>query len=129
LRQRIDKWLWAARFYKTRNLAIAAIEAGHVRIAGERTKPAREIRPGDTISITRDALRWEVDVLALSMRRGPADEAALLYREREDSRSARESLVAQRRALDQASPLTKGRPTKRVRRTLERLLKESSREH
>jgi ribosome-associated heat shock protein Hsp15 len=127
-RERLDKWLWAARFYKTRSLAVAAIEAGHVRVAGERAKPAREIKVGDRICVTREGMRWEVAVLALSLRRGPASEAALLYREDSDSLSARERLIEQRRALDASNPLAKGRPTKQMRRSLERLLKTSRRD-
>jgi ribosome-associated heat shock protein Hsp15 len=127
-RERLDKWLWAARFYKTRSLAVAAIGAGHVRVAGERAKPAREIKVGDHISVTREGLCWEVAVLALSLRRGPASDAALLYRELDDSRSARELMLAQRRASDAANPLAKGRPTKQMRRSLERLLKKSPRD-
>jgi ribosome-associated heat shock protein Hsp15 len=128
-RERLDKWLWAARFYKTRSLAVAAIEAGHVRVADERAKPAREIKVGDRIGVTRDGLCWEVAVLALSLRRGPASEAALLYQEDDSSRAARELLITQRRAAEAANPLAKGRPTKRMRRTLERLLKEPQRDH
>ena len=124
-RLRLDKWLWAARFYKTRSLAAAAIESGKVRVAGERVKPSRDIKPGDEISIERDGLRWQVDVLGLSTRRRPASEAALLYHESEESRQAREEMIAQRRAADAANPDLKGRPTKRMRRVLERLLKES----
>lgn len=126
-RQRLDKWLWAARFYKTRGLAVIAIDAGHVQVSGARAKPSREIRTGETIRVQRDALSWEVTVLALSARRGPALEAAALYRELEPSRIAREAAVAQRSAAYHAQGSIKGRPTKRMRRTLDRLLKESRR--
>jgi len=124
---RLDKWLWAARFYKTRTLASEAIESGKVRVGGERVKPAREVKPGDRLTVDKEGLRWQVEVLALSARRGPASEAALLYHEGDESRSAREELIAQKRAADAANPDLKGRPTKRMRRVLERLMKESQR--
>jgi ribosome-associated heat shock protein Hsp15 len=128
-RQRLDKWLWCARFFKTRTLATSAIESGKVRVAGERVKPAREIGVGDRIEVERDGLRWQVEVLGLATRRGPASEAAQLYLEGEASRLAREEMIALRRAADAANPDLKGRPTKRMRRVLERLLKESQGGH
>src|SRR5437868_4683298 len=124
-RQRLDKWLWAARFFKTRTLASDAIEAGKVRVAGERVKPAREMKIGDRILVEREGLRWDVEVLGLTQRRGPASEAALLYREGEASKAAREEMIAQQKAADAANPDLKGRPTKRMRRVLEKLLNES----
>jgi ribosome-associated heat shock protein Hsp15 len=123
-RVRFDKWLWAARFFKTRSLASTAIEAGKARVNGERVKPSRDVKPGDRVAIEKEGLRWEVEVLALSDRRGPASEAALLYAEGEDSRLRREAMLAERKAADAANPDLRGRPTKRMRRVLERLLKE-----
>ncbi len=123
-RVRIDKWLWAARFYKTRSLAAQAVEAGQVRVADERVKPARPLRPGETVAIRKAGLVWVVEVVALSDRRGGAAQAALLYRETDASREAREAIVAQKRAAHAASPQFPGRPTKRQRRKLEDFLNE-----
>lgn len=117
-RLRIDKWLWAARFFKTRSLAAQAVEGGKVRVAGDRVKPARELKPGDQVQIRAGELEWNISVRALSERRGPAVEAARLYEESPDSRARREAILAQRRAAPH--PLTPGRPTKRDRRVLER---------
>src|SRR3954470_8053066 len=88
-RVRFDKWLWAARFYKTRSLAAQAIEAGQARWNGERVKPAHAVRAGDAIAIRRDALVWDVRVVAVSDRRGPAAEAQQLYAETAESVAAR----------------------------------------
>ena len=119
---RLDKWLWAARFYRTRSLAQQAIEAGRVRLAGERVKPSREVKPGDMLTIRVQELEWQVSVRALSERRGPASEARRLYDESEDSRQKREGLLAGRRLMQEpARGMQGGRPTKRDRRTLERL--------
>jgi len=121
-RQRVDKWLWAARFYKTRSLAVQAIEAGHVRVDGERVKPAHGVRPAARVMIRMRDLAWDVEVLAVSERRGSAPDAALLYRETAESAAARERLVAERAKARAAS--TAGRPTKRDRRKLEDFLNE-----
>jgi ribosome-associated heat shock protein Hsp15 len=118
---RLDKWLWAARFYRTRSLAQEAIEAGRVRLGGERVKPSKEVRPGDRLAIRVQDLEWEVAVRALSERRGPAAEARLLYEEAEASRAAREALVAQRRIAREPAFGLDGRPTKHDRRALRRL--------
>ncbi|MFO1317783.1 MAG: RNA-binding S4 domain-containing protein [Burkholderiales bacterium] len=123
-RVRIDKWLWAARFYKTRSLAAQAVDAGQVRVADERVKPARPLRAGEIVAVRKAGLVWTVEVLALSDRRGGAADAALLYRETDASREAREALVAQKRAAQAASPQFPGRPTKRQRRKLEDFLNE-----
>ena len=117
---RIDKWLWAARFFKTRGLAQQAIEAGRIRLAGERVKPAREVKPGDRLEIGVAALRWEVVIQGVSDRRGPASEARRLYAELEDSRLRREALRAERRQGVEPARELQGRPTKRDRRLLER---------
>jgi len=123
-RRRIDKWLWAARFFRTRSLAAAAVEAGQVRLRDERVKPAHAVRAGDRLSIRRDGLVLEVDVLGVDERRGPAARAALLYRETEAGRAAREAELARRRAERAAAPRFDGRPTKRDRRRLQDFLDE-----
>lgn len=120
---RIDKWLWAARFYKTRSLATDAIDAGHVRrassgaVAGERIKPALAVRVGDGYVIQRGEMIQEVFVLALSERRGSAADAALLYRETDDSIKRRQDRHAMRVAAG-AQTILRGRPTKQDRRRL-----------
>jgi ribosome-associated heat shock protein Hsp15 len=120
---RIDKWLWAARFFKTRTLAVQAIEAGHVSVNGERAKPAKALKPGDTVVVRRPPFEHTVLVKALSERRGPAAEAALLYEETEEGRARRTVLAAEMKALP--SPRFKGRPTKKTRRDYERWLRSS----
>jgi len=119
---RIDKWLWAARFYKTRGLASAAIHAGHIRINGKRCKPAREIRIGDVLHIIRGAVELEVRVEKLSAVRGPAPVAQTLYAETAESREKRASEAEMRRLAPNAAPLGE-RPTKRDRRRIDRLHK------
>ena len=121
---RIDKWLWAARFYRTRSLAATAVEAGQVRVGGERVKPSRAIHTGETIEVRKAGLAWTVEVTGIADRRGAATDAAKLYREREDSRAARDEEVARRRAAAASAPLLLGRPTKRDRRKLEDFLDE-----
>ena len=123
-RCRFDKWLWAARFYKTRTLATQAIEAGQVRIGGERVKPAHPMRVGEVVTVRKAGFVWEATVLALSDRRGGAADAALLYRESEASLAAREELAMKKRADFEANPRYSGRPTKRQRRKLEDFLNE-----
>jgi ribosome-associated heat shock protein Hsp15 len=118
---RVDKWLWAARFFKTRGLAQQAIEAGRVRLGGERVKPARDVKLGDRLEIAAGELRWELVIRGLSARRGPAREARGLYEEIEASRLKREALLAARRQMVEPSQALHGRPTKRDRRLLERL--------
>lgn len=121
---RLDKWLWAARFYKTRSLAAQAIDAGQARVGEERVKPARTLRIGNSVSVRRGGLVWVVEVLELSDRRGGAMQAALLYQELPQSvRTREEALLVQRAARDGAPQLT-GRPTKRQRRKLEDFLSE-----
>jgi ribosome-associated heat shock protein Hsp15 len=117
---RIDKWLWAARFFKTRSLAVEAIRAGHVRWNGEVPKPAREVAPGDTLDIALGPMRWTVVVRALNDQRRPAAEAERLYEETADSRARRETLRGNLRlALTPGSGLS-GRPTKKARRQIRR---------
>jgi len=120
-RIRIDKWLWAARFYKTRALAAAAVEGGKAQVNGERVKPAKLLRAGDALIVRNGPFEWNVTVLALSERRGPAAEAANLYRELEESRKAREEKAALIKAERHSSPVyLKGRPTKKQRRQITR---------
>jgi len=118
---RLDKWLWAARFYRTRSLAQQAIEAGRVRLEGERIKPSREVKPGDRLAIRVQDEDWEIAVRALSERRGPAAAARLLYEEEEQSRLARERRRAQRSLAREPALERHGRPTKTDRRALRRL--------
>jgi ribosome-associated heat shock protein Hsp15 len=118
-RLRIDKWLWVARFYKTRALAADAVEGGKVQVNGARVKPARPLKVGDALVIRNAAFAWEVEVVGLSDRRGPAFEAAKLYRESDASRKARADTAAQIKAERQSAPVyAKGRPTKRARRQI-----------
>lgn len=123
-RVRADKWLWAARFYRTRALALRAIDAGQVRIDGERVKPAHTMRVGERVGVRKAGIVIEVDVIALSDKRGSAAIAALLYIETPQSVAAREQHTVQRRAEAQSSPRFAGRPTKRERRRLEDFLDE-----
>jgi len=122
-RVRVDKWLWAARFYKTRSLAAAAAGNGQVQLNEQRVKPAHAVRVGDVVTVRRDALVWQAVVTGLATRRGPATEAAKLYREPDAARAAREAEIAQRRT-GAAAPRFPGRPTKRERRRLEDFLDE-----
>ena len=119
---RLDKWLWAARFYKTRTLATTAIAAGHVRVGGERAKPAHPLKLGERVAVRKGAHAWEVEVTALDDRRGSATDAAKLYLEDPASRKAREDAIALRRAA--SPPRFPGRPTKRDRRALDDFLDE-----
>ena len=120
-RQRIDKWLWAARFYKTRSLATQEIGKGRVQVGGQDAKPAREVRPGDVVTLRQGAVQRTVVVRALSAMRGPAPVAQLLYEETAESLLARTQAAEQRRlAPEPATTLTQGRPTKRDRRELQR---------
>jgi len=123
-RIRFDKWLWAARFYKTRSLAAQAIDAGQARIDGERVKPAHAVRARQQVTVRKSGMVWTLDVLALSDRRGSATDAALLYAETPESNAAREELALQRRAAAATQPQLPGRPTKRQRRRLEDFLNE-----
>jgi ribosome-associated heat shock protein Hsp15 len=118
---RLDKWLWAARFYKTRALASEAIAGGKVQVNGDRAKRARPLQVGDDIRVRQGPYTWQVVVRELSGRRGPAAEAARLYEERPESRAAREALSLQLKSLHAAFVPEKGRPTKRDRREITRL--------
>ncbi len=117
---RIDKWLWAARFFKTRSLAAEAIERGRVTINGDRCKPARHVRPGDVLDIDNGSTEWQVKVLALSDQRGSATVARELYLETEASMQRRAVLAEQRKLFTEPGESIRGRPTKRDRRQLDR---------
>ncbi len=119
--RRLDKWLWAARFFKTRSLAQQAVAGGRVQLNGERTKPAHEVKAGDMVVVRVGDWRWEVKVIALSDKRGPAEEARKLYDETEASRAERERRSDLRRWGAEPAATLKGRPTKRDRRRLEDL--------
>jgi ribosome-associated heat shock protein Hsp15 len=117
---RIDKWLWGARFFKTRGVAQDAVEGGHVQVNGDRVKASRQVKVGDRLSITREQERFEIDVLSLPERRGPATEARRHFRETAESEAAR----AHVRELNRLSgPVSQGRPDKRERRDLMRVVK------
>jgi ribosome-associated heat shock protein Hsp15 len=115
---RIDKWLWAARFFKTREQASKACEMGRIVSNGQRAKPAREVRAGDQLQIRNEAAEWEVEVLALSQQRGPAAIAQTLYRETEASIELRRKAVEERRLLGPIAYVPSGRPSKRDRRLI-----------
>ncbi len=119
-RVRLDKWLWAARFYKTRALAHEAIEGGRVRLDGERIKPSRETRVGDVLSLHINDLDWVVKVQKLSERRGPAPEARELYAETEESLAARLQAIEQRRLTVEPGTRIRGRPSKKDMRLIHR---------
>ena len=120
-RIRLDKWLWAARFFKTRSLASEAIAGGKVQVNGDRAKRARPLQIGDEVRVRQGPYEFLVIVRALSGRRGPAAVAAELYEERPESRAAREAMALQLKTMHTAFVPEKGRPTKRDRRDLERL--------
>ena len=119
---RLDKWLWCARFYKTRSLATEEIAKGRVTVNGQLAKPARDLRFGDTVALRQGPVARTVLVRALSGARGPAPVAQLLYEETPDSIATREKAAEQRRlAPEPATALQEGRPTKRNRREMERV--------
>ncbi|MEW6120619.1 MAG: RNA-binding S4 domain-containing protein [Pseudomonadota bacterium] len=117
---RIDKWLWAARFYKTRSLAVQAIENGRVKIDGQRVKPAREVRPGDRLEIRIGEYAWTLTVRGLSLQRGPAPVAQALYEEDPESHARRQQQVCERTLNAAPEAAIRGRPTKRDRRRIHR---------
>ncbi|MEW5892491.1 MAG: RNA-binding S4 domain-containing protein [Pseudomonadota bacterium] len=119
-RIRLDKWLWAARFFKTRSLAAQAVEGGKVKLNGERAKPGKEVKPGDRLLIHIGGYEWDISVVALSDRRGPAEVARGLYLEDAASHARRQQQVAERKARLDPGQAIKGRPTKRDRRLIHR---------
>jgi ribosome-associated heat shock protein Hsp15 len=118
---RIDKWLWAARFFKTRSLASRACELGRVEAGGQHVKPSREVRVGDLLLVKNDGGEFQIEILALSETRGPAPVAQTLYHETEASRELRLKLAAERKAMPRYETSTEGRPSKRDRREINRL--------
>lgn len=123
-RTRIDKWLWAARFFKTRSLAAQAVDAGRVLVNGERVKPAKPVHPDDMLQIRTPVFTYTVRVVALSEKRGSAPIAATLYSETEESRAQREQAREAQRDRHPGA-LVRGRPTKRDRRQMDRMHDES----
>ena len=115
---RVDKWLWAARFFKTRTLAARACELGRVQVNGQPAKPAREVRIGDMLQVINDGGDFQLEVLLLSDVRGPASVAQTLYRETDASRELRIKVAAERKAMKQFEQLPAGRPSKRDRRRI-----------
>lgn len=115
---RIDKWLWAARFFKTRSLAARACELGRVESHSQPVKPAREVRVGELLQIKTEGGDFEIEVLQLSEVRGPASVAQALYRETESSREARLKAIEERRTNRLFNPAPQGRPSKRDRRRI-----------
>ena len=115
---RIDKWLWAARFFKTRALASKACDLGRIHSNGIQSKPAREVRLGDMLQIRNEGGEFQVEVLLLSEMRGPAAVAQTLYRETEASKEARLKAAAERKAMQEFAPLPEHRPSKRERRRI-----------
>ena len=120
-RVRMDKWLWAARFFKTRTLAARACELGRIESNGQAAKPAREVRVGDLLQVKNDSGEFQVEVLALSEMRGPAAVAQTLYRETEASRELRLKLAEERKTMPRLETWREGKPSKRDRREIERL--------
>jgi ribosome-associated heat shock protein Hsp15 len=119
---RLDKWLWAARFFKTRGLATEAVLGGHVHLNGARVKPAKEVRPGDTLAIRIGTVEWTVVVAALAEKRGPASVARTLYDETPESLAGREQAALQRKLSPPPLGSDLGaRPTKQDRRRLDAL--------
>ncbi|MDY0390341.1 MAG: RNA-binding S4 domain-containing protein [Desulfobulbus oligotrophicus] len=120
---RIDKWLWAARFYKTRSLAAKAVGGGHIAVNGSRVKPARTVRPGDMVHIRQGPFAWEIQVLAVSEQRGSATAARMLYEETEASQVRRELARAERKVLQLHIQAPERKPDKHERRKIRQFLK------
>jgi ribosome-associated heat shock protein Hsp15 len=120
-RTRIDKWLWAARFFKTRSLAADAVEKGRVRISGATVKPSKDVRVGDLVQVEIERIVWEVRVLGICEVRGPASVAQTLYAETPDSQAKRTAEAERRRTYREPAAALQGRPTKRDRRVIDKL--------
>jgi ribosome-associated heat shock protein Hsp15 len=118
---RVDKWLWAARFFKTRSLAARACELGRIESSGQPVKPAREVHVGDLLQVKNDSGDFQIEVLMLSEIRGPAAVAQTLYRETEASRELRLKLIEERKMMPRVEGLREGKPSKRDRREIGRL--------
>ncbi len=119
---RLDKWLWVARFFKTRQLATEAINGGKVHLNGQRTKPGKEVKPGSRVRIHKASLEWDIEILGLAKQRRPASEAVLLYQETETSKQERERTLEERRILRASDPRPGQRPSKRDRRQIHRFI-------
>jgi ribosome-associated heat shock protein Hsp15 len=119
-RLRIDKWLWAARFFKTRSLAADAVEKGRVRIGGATVKPAKDVRVGDMVEIDIERIVWQVEVLGVCDVRGPASVAQTLYAETEEGRQKRQREHERRKTYHEPAAELHGRPTKRDRRVIDK---------
>lgn len=118
---RIDKWLWAARFFKTRAIASRACDLGRIESNGQPAKPARDVKVGDKLQIKNDSGDYQIEVLALSEMRGPASVAQTLYRESAASKEARQKLAEERKSMPHFEALREGKPSKRDRREIDRL--------
>lgn len=123
--QRLDKWLWAARFFKTRALAAEAINGGKVHLNGDRVKPSRNIKPGDQLAVTRGQFVFDVTVQGLNKHRRPAKEAQLLYLETEESIEKRQETAESLKILNANMPFTDKRPSKKQRRQIVRFKRET----
>jgi ribosome-associated heat shock protein Hsp15 len=116
--QRLDKWLWAARFFKTRKLATEAISGGKVHLNGQRSKPGKEVKIGNRLSISKGPYQWELTVMGLAKQRKPASEAVLLYEESADSLARRQAQIAQRKTEQEFLNQPETRPNKKQRRQI-----------
>jgi ribosome-associated heat shock protein Hsp15 len=119
---RLDKWLWTARFFKTRKLAADAISGGKVHVNNQRAKPGKDIKPGAFLSISKDGLRWDITIIALSKQRRPASEAVLLYEETAESQAKRQQLMIQQREQRELFDFSgqDHKPNKKERRLIHR---------
>lgn len=123
---RLDRWLWAARFFKTRGLATEAINGGKVHLNGQRTKPGKTVRIGNHLSISKGQMEWEVEVKGIALQRRPAKEAVLLYEETAESLSKRTAMTELQQQARLASPQPTGRPNKRDRRRMDKFIQRDS---
>lgn len=123
-RLRIDKWLWAARFFKTRSLATDAVEKGRVRIGGATVKPAKDVRVGDLVEIEIERIVWQIQVLGVCDVRGPASVAQMLYVETDEGRQKRQQENERRKTYREPAAELQGRPTKRDRRVIDKFSRE-----
>lgn len=126
-KMRLDKWLWAARFYKTRQLAAEAVSGGKVHLNGQRTKPGKDVRIGSLLDISKNGVEWHIEVAQIPRQRRPANEAREFYTESEQSRAKRQEVTRQLRAERAAAPVrTEHKPNKRDRRLIHRFKQQTS---